>query len=201
MVQKYDWNWKVQFENSNDGYHANRLHHGPIHDMCPSDLAIFPDIPGDTAGYVRYNGTLERDVGFNVTRKAIMPIFPGLGEADRNRFVFVNVPPTLSIFARTDYVSYSILQADGPEKTTHIRGWLVAPGAMRMPLFRELQGMTAAGSLVIGQQDRHVDLLVQQGLRSRHATRGRYSWQEGAQSSLNRWLVERYRRARDRISA
>jgi nitrite reductase/ring-hydroxylating ferredoxin subunit len=201
IVQKYAWNWKVQYENSNDGYHANRLHHGPIHDMCPSDLASFPEMPADTAGYVRYNGTLDRDVGFNATRHAVLPVFPGLTEEDRRRFVFVNVPPTLSIFARVDYVSYSIFRADGPEAMTHQRAWLVAPGAMRLPMFRELQGMTAAGSLLIGQQDRHVDAAVQQGLRSRFAPRGRYSWQEGAQSSFNQWLVARYRAAWVRGSA
>ena len=41
----------------------------------------------------------------------------------------------------------------------------------------------------------HVDALVQQGLRSRFAPRGRYSWQEGAQSQFNRWLVRRYEAA------
>ena len=39
------WNWKVMFENFNDGYHANRLHH-TIQDFCPSDLAAFP-VPWD----------------------------------------------------------------------------------------------------------------------------------------------------------
>jgi phenylpropionate dioxygenase-like ring-hydroxylating dioxygenase large terminal subunit len=36
------WNWKVMFENNNDGYHASRLHHGPLHDFVPSGLAVFP---------------------------------------------------------------------------------------------------------------------------------------------------------------
>ena len=30
------WNWKVMFENFNDGYHANRLHQY-VQDFCPSD--------------------------------------------------------------------------------------------------------------------------------------------------------------------
>ena len=25
----FAWNWKVMFENNNDGYHASKLHHGP----------------------------------------------------------------------------------------------------------------------------------------------------------------------------
>ena len=46
------WNWKVMFENFNDGYHANRLHQ-TIQDFCPSNLAAFP-VPWDDA--------LERDL-------------------------------------------------------------------------------------------------------------------------------------------
>jgi len=50
--------------------------------------------------------------------------------------------------------------------------------------------MSAAGKIIA--QDMHVDGLVQQGLRSRFATRGRYSWQEGAQGQFNQWLTTRY---------
>lgn len=192
-VQPYPWNWKVQYENSNDGYHANRLHHGPIHDMCPSDLASFPEMPTDTAGYLRYNGTIGMDVGFNPTRKAVLPIFPGLSAEDRGRFLFVNIPPTFFLFARVDYVTTAIFRADGPESMVAERSWLVASGAMKEQLFRERLNMTIEASAEIGAQDRHVDLLVQKGLHSRFAIRGRYSWQEGAQSSLNAWLVSRYR--------
>jgi phenylpropionate dioxygenase-like ring-hydroxylating dioxygenase large terminal subunit len=192
-IQTYPWNWKVQFENSNDGYHANRLHRGPIHDVCPSNLASFPEMPDGAAGYLRYNGTIHPDAGFNATRKAVLPIFPGLGDEDRRRFAFINIPPTFFMFARVDYVSYTLFRADGHEQTSAERGWLVAPGATREPLFRERLDMTLAGSATIGQQDRHVDAMVQAGLRSRFAPRGRYSWQEGSQSALNRWLVARYR--------
>ena len=35
------WNWKVMFENFNDGYHANRLHQY-VQDFCPSGMSAFP---------------------------------------------------------------------------------------------------------------------------------------------------------------
>jgi phenylpropionate dioxygenase-like ring-hydroxylating dioxygenase large terminal subunit len=200
-VQVHPWNWKVHFENSNDGYHANRLHHGPIHDMCPSELAIFPELPSDTAGYLRYNATVDIDIGFNPTKKAVLPIFPGLGEAERRRFMFANVPPSLFIFAQNDYVIYSILRAEGPELTVADRSWMVAPGAMHQPLFRERLAMIQSTSGAIVAQDRQVDALVQAGLRSRFATRGRYSWQEEAQRNLNSWLVPRYQAAWTRLNS
>src|ERR1700733_7681006 len=97
MTGKFAWNWKVMFENNNDGYHANRLHRGHLHDFIPSRLASFPDLEEDTAGYYRLNGTTHPDAGLNVTQKAILPIFPKLNAEDRNRVVFANIPPTLSL--------------------------------------------------------------------------------------------------------
>ncbi|MFT5134295.1 MAG: phenylpropionate dioxygenase-like ring-hydroxylating dioxygenase large terminal subunit, partial [Gammaproteobacteria bacterium] len=61
ITSEFPWNWKVMFENNNDGYHANRLHQGPLHDFIPSARASFPKLPDDTGGYLRYNGTLHKD--------------------------------------------------------------------------------------------------------------------------------------------
>ena len=62
------------FENNNDGYQANKPHRGPLHDFVPSHLAGFPELPSNTAGYYRTNGTLHADASFNITQKAILPI-------------------------------------------------------------------------------------------------------------------------------
>lgn len=194
----FAWNWKVMFENNNDGYHANKLHQGPLHDFVPSDLAKFPDLPADTAGYYRTNGTLHADASFNATQKALLPIFPQLTEEDRNQMVFANIPPTLSLVMTADSVIYLIVRATGPETNEMDVGVLAAPGASKAEGFRHKMAMNGAAAAEIMEQDQHVDELVQVGLRSKFATRGRYSWQEGAQIALNRWLVPRYRAAWDR---
>ncbi|HTW72834.1 MAG TPA: SRPBCC family protein, partial [Acetobacteraceae bacterium] len=75
------------------------------------------------------------------------------------------------------------------------QGVLYAPGAMDEPLFEERRQINVQASVLIGAQDRHVDTLVQRGLRSRHAARGRYSWQEQTHREFNKWLVDRYRAA------
>jgi phenylpropionate dioxygenase-like ring-hydroxylating dioxygenase large terminal subunit len=191
---KYNFSWKVQFENNNDGYHANRLHHGEFHDYIPSELAEFPDsLPENTAGYYRTNGTLHKDASFNPTQKALMPVFPELNEVERNRMAFANLPPTLSLVLTSDAVIYLILRADGPESHQLDLGLLFAKGAMLKPDFDSNMSQVLERALDINAQDVHVDELVQVGLRSRHARRGRYSWQEGAQRQFNSWLVPRYR--------
>ena len=64
---------------------------------------------------------------------------------------------------------------------------------MSEPLFREKLAANLQVSAKIASQDQHVDTLIQVGLRSRFAARGRYSWQEQAQREFNNWLVKRYR--------
>ncbi|MGZ4701022.1 MAG: aromatic ring-hydroxylating oxygenase subunit alpha, partial [Ilumatobacteraceae bacterium] len=96
------WNWKVMFENFNDGYHANRLHH-TIQDFCPSNLATFP-VPWDDSSNVifRTNGYIHIDGGFNATTKALLPVFPDLTEEERWRSTFALVPPTLCLGTAPD---------------------------------------------------------------------------------------------------
>jgi phenylpropionate dioxygenase-like ring-hydroxylating dioxygenase large terminal subunit len=197
----YRWNWKVMFENNNDGYHANRLHRGPLHDPVPSSLAAFPELPADTAGYYRTNGSLHPDASFNPTLKALLPIFPKLTEEERHRVLFANIPPTLSLVLNTDMVLYLIMQAESADSHSMVMGSLVAPEAMENPMFDRLMQINQDSVQEIVSQDLHVDELVQQGLKSKFAPRGRYSWQEGAQRQFNVCLVDRYNRGWEGVKA
>jgi phenylpropionate dioxygenase-like ring-hydroxylating dioxygenase large terminal subunit len=193
QTSRFNWNWKVMFENNNDGYHANKLHNGPLHDFVPSSLASFPDLPEDTGGYLRYNGTLHADASFNATQKAVLPIFPKLTDKDRMQLIFANIPPTLSLVLTSEMVIYLIVRATGPETNEMDVGELVVAGSQEDPSFDHRIEMIHSAAGKIMAQDQHVDELVQTGLRSRFANRGRYSWQEGAQLDLNKWLVKRYK--------
>ena len=187
----FAWNWKVQFENNNDGYHANRLHQG-LHDYIPSSLASFPPVPEGTPGYYRLNGSLHANASFNPTEKALFPVFPKLTEEEQNRLLFVNLPPSLSLVVLNDVVIYLIMDARSASTHGLTFGSLYLPEAMDDPAFEEKRRINDDYTSNIVAQDLHVDLLVQQGLGSRYAPRGRYSWQEDAQRQFNQWLVDRY---------
>ncbi|GAA6185030.1 MULTISPECIES: aromatic ring-hydroxylating oxygenase subunit alpha [Alteromonadaceae] len=196
--EKYNWNWKVMMENNNDGYHATKLHKGPLHDFIPSEKSVFPEMPAGEAGYVRLNGTNHPDAAFNPLQKAILPIFPNLTDEDRHQAVFANLPPTLSLVMTSDMIIYLILHAESADSHSMTIGYLVAPGAMKDPLFEDKIDFNMKAAMEITEQDLHVDRLVQVGLTSRFAPRGRYSWQEKAQQLLNEWLVERYQSCWDK---
>ncbi len=186
------WNWKVMFENFNDAYHATRLHKGR-HDFCPSENAEFTDWDDDDNAIVRTNRFTHMDAGFNATGRAIMPIFPNITDEERWRVTFALIPPTLCLGFAPEEAFYFIVLPEGPNQISIDIGYAFDQSAWEHPLFELLFEQAQAGVKIYNDQDVWADTMVQRGLRSRFATRGRYSYQEETHHQFNRWLVKRYR--------
>lgn len=188
------WNWKVMFENFNDGYHANRLHQY-VQDFCPSALTGFPttwtpdsNVIFRTAGYTHLDG------GFNATHRVIMPVFPDISDEQRGRSTFALMPPTLCFGTAPDQCFFFLVRPKTANTVDVEIGYLFHPSALDDPLFEHKLALSDAGVQVFVKQDQDATTKVQVGLRSRYAPRGRYSWQEESHVNFNRWLVQRYRR-------
>ncbi len=187
------WNWKVMFENFNDGYHANKLHH-TIQDFCPSELAAFPVEWDDMSNVIfRTNGYTHIDGGFNATTKALMPVFPKLTEQERWRSTFALMPPSLCFGTAPDQAFFFIVRPRTADTIDLEIGYLFHPSALEHPMFDRLLEISDAGVQVFVAQDQDATTKVQRGMHSRFAARGRYSWQEASHVQFNRWLVQRYR--------
>jgi phenylpropionate dioxygenase-like ring-hydroxylating dioxygenase large terminal subunit len=187
------WNWKVMMENFNDPYHASRLHH-PLQTFAPSGMSDFFPWRDDMAHVSRIQHFTVIDGSFNPTMKCLLPVFPGLSEAERTRGMFVLVPPTLAIAIVPDEVAYFVIRPQGAGAITIDIGYCFDPSQLEVPLFDRLFEAAQAGVDNFNVQDVYADLMVQKGLRSRYGPRGRYSWQEGTLPQFNRWLVQRYRK-------
>ncbi len=187
------WNWKVMFENFNDGYHANKLH-TIIQDFCPSELSKFPVEWTPSSNVIfRTNGYIHIDGGFNATTKALMPIFPKLTEEERMRSTFALMPPTLCFGTAPDQAFFFIVRPKNAGTIDVEIGYLFHPSAPEHPMFDHLFQMSDAGVQVFVAQDQDATAKVQRGMNSHHARRGRYSWQEESHVQFNKWLLQRYR--------
>ena len=189
------WNWKVMFENFNDGYHANRLHQF-VQDFCPSSMSGFPVPWSDDSNVIfRTAGYTHIDGGFNATHRVIMDVFPELTEEERTRSTFALIPPTLCFGTAPDQCFFFLVRPTGPETIDVEIGYIFHPSALQDPLFEHKMALSDAGVQVFVAQDQDATTKVQRGLRSRFAPRGRYSWQEESHIQFNRWLVQRYHKA------
>lgn len=191
-LENMPWNWKVMFENFNDGYHANRLHQF-VQDFCPSSLTEFPVPWSDDSNVIfRTGGYTQMDGGFNATHRVIMDVFPDLTDEERTRSTFSLIPPTLCFGTAADQCFFFLVRPTGPETIDVEIGYIFHPSSLEDPLFEQKLKLSDAGVQVFVEQDQDATTKVQQGLRSRFAPRGRYSWQEESHIQFNRWLVQRY---------
>ena len=194
-LEDMPWNWKVMFENFNDGYHANRLHQF-VQDFCPSSMSAFPEPWDDGSNVIfRTSGYTHIDGGFNATHRVIMPVFPELTEEERTRSTFALIPPTLCFGTAPDQCFFFIVRPKTAQTIDVEIGYIFHPSALDDPLFEEKMLLSDAGVQVFVRQDQDATTKVQHGLNSRFAPRGRYSWQEESHVQFNRWLVQRYRSA------
>ena len=117
-LENMPWNWKVMFENFNDGYHANRLHQY-VQDFCPSHLSEFP-VEWDPESNVvfRTGGYTHPDGGFNATHHTIMPIFPKLTDEERLRSTFALIPRPSASARRPTSASSSSCDPRVPRRST-----------------------------------------------------------------------------------
>lgn len=195
------WNWKFMQENAIEPHHTWYLHKGP-HDFAPSRLASFFEWDETDDGAVFHpTGFIEKDGGFNIANKALMPIIKTLTDKERQRVMFATVPPNLFFGAQPDCVFFYVICPQGANKLTLQVGILVPRETTHHPNFNMLVKATVDGVAVYNDQDTVANTRTHQGLRSRFAARTRYAPKEKTLPQFNRWLIKRYKAYGDELMA
>ncbi len=191
-VPDLPFNWKIMVENFMEGYHPDRLHN-PIHAWAPSDTIHYLPYDEDGAALYGYMESIQPDGGFNPTYRALFPPIDTLTEEEHNRVPFVYVPPSLLLGLQSDSAFWFVVQPKSADTHTLSMAYVFPPSTLELPLFGDLLGAAIAGVSLFNNSDLPTNTAIQQGMHSRFAPRGRYSWQESVLAQFNRWLVKRYR--------
>jgi phenylpropionate dioxygenase-like ring-hydroxylating dioxygenase large terminal subunit len=187
------FNWKIMIENFMEGYHNSRLHSG-IHDFAPSSGIWYSPYEQGDGGMYGLNKTLEKGGGFNPTKRALFPFLPNTTEAERQQVIFALLPPSLLIGVQSDSAFWFTVDPTGPKTHNLSMAYLFPEETTKLPLFDKLLESAIQGVSYFNAQDMPTNVGVQQGMESRFAPRGSYSWQEAVIPQFNSWLVERYDR-------
>jgi phenylpropionate dioxygenase-like ring-hydroxylating dioxygenase large terminal subunit len=187
------WNWKYMHENAIEPYHTHYLHKG-VHDFAPSKLATFSEWDEADDGAVFHpTGFLELDGNFTESYKSLYPTIKTLTENERKRVMFACVLPNLFFGAVPDGLLYYLILPQGANEITLRVGFLYPKSTMAMPDFYEILPKVVEGLSLYNDQDVEANKLVQRGLKSRFANRGRYAPKEKTLPQFNRWLIKRYK--------
>jgi phenylpropionate dioxygenase-like ring-hydroxylating dioxygenase large terminal subunit len=197
----YPWNWKYMQENAIEPYHTWYLHRG-IHDFAPSRLASFYEWDDNDDGAVFHpTGFLNVDANFNMSFKCLFPIIKTLTEKERQRVMFVTVPPNLFFGAVPDGVFYYIILPSGANSLKLRVGFLYPESTMKDRNFEQIFKAAIDGLYAYNDQDVESNTRVHLGLKSRFASRSRYASKEKTLPQMNRWLVTRYKAYADELES
>jgi phenylpropionate dioxygenase-like ring-hydroxylating dioxygenase large terminal subunit len=197
----YPWNWKYMQENAIEPYHTLYLHRG-IHDFAPSRLASFYEWDDEDDGAVFHpTGFLDVDANFNMSFKCLFPIIKTLTEKERQRVMFVTVPPNLFFGAVPDGVFYYVILPDGANSLRLRVGFLYPEATLKDRNFEQVFKTAVDGLYAYNDQDVVSNTRVHLGLKSRFARRSRYAPKEKTLPQMNRWLVTRYKAYAEKLES
>lgn len=189
-VPAYPWNWKLMLENFMEPYHNAYLHKG-IHDFALGHG--FCEHTPDENVIMHPTGFDRKDGAFNPLHRALLPPIETLTEQQRSRVMFAMVPPMMPLGLVPDHMFYFLVMPNGANEISLRISICVPPESTKIKNFERVVQWIVDGVMMYNDQDVVADTAVQQGLRSRLAPRGPFSWKETTIVQLNRWLMKRYR--------
>jgi phenylpropionate dioxygenase-like ring-hydroxylating dioxygenase large terminal subunit len=195
----HPFNWKLMVENGIEPYHATYLHHGQFEAPKERNYDTFDVESGDAVVSVVNHGFV--DASLNPTYRPYFPVIETLSDEARRRFGFATVLPNLMLGWQSDMVFWFLVLPTSAASIDMRWGYLVPPSTQQLPVFDQLLELTHTGIEGYNAQDLPMAEMMQIGLGSRFAPRGRYSHEEEVLTRVNRWLLERYRRADDAAAA
>jgi phenylpropionate dioxygenase-like ring-hydroxylating dioxygenase large terminal subunit len=195
----FDWNWKIYHENSLEPYHTDYVHKDS-HNPAPANLSKFyPFSPGD--GQVLTTTDFGPDSAelFDSGGQVQLPIIPNLTDEQRGRLLFISVMPVLFLVIEAGSVLVTMSLPRSAEKTELLFFSLFPKEAVAQPEFESVYEEQGKMLQTIVGEDMLTQAALHRGHRSRFSPAGRFSWLEATIPQMNQWLLERYRRALDRL--
>jgi phenylpropionate dioxygenase-like ring-hydroxylating dioxygenase large terminal subunit len=195
----FDWNWKIYHENSLEPYHTDYVHKDS-HNPAPANLSKFYEFsPGD--GQVLTTTDFGPDAAelFDAGGQVQLPVIPNLTDEQRGRLLFISVMPVLFLVIEAGSVLVTMALPRSAEKTELLFFSLFPKDAVAMPAFESVYEAQGQMLQTIVGEDMLTQAALHRGHRSRFSPPGRFSWLEATIPQMNQWLLERYRRALDRL--
>jgi phenylpropionate dioxygenase-like ring-hydroxylating dioxygenase large terminal subunit len=191
------FNWKVLVENFMESYHHLGIHHNTLQPMMPArDTWTEQERRHYVRAHLPYRESVrdayrqfEADGDFSTA----LPPLPGLNDPQKSEWGLFLIHPTFLLATAPDRVIWYRLQPLGPDRLKLLTTTLVAPEAMALPNFDQLQKQTAEQLTAFHLEDMEVCTAVQRGFYAS-------GWQPGRLSHLEMpvWLFHRYLAARIR---
>jgi choline monooxygenase len=182
-------NWKVYLENSMEVYHVDTVHRRFVDPKRQRTWTF--DAPSPS--YASFN------VMASISDISDFPVIDTLSPDERGRTSFIWVHPNMVLILATTYVKFRLYLPLGPDRVRLVEHWCFPPSSIARPDFAAKVGPSYYDKYdEIVKDDLAITPVIQEGLRSRFYTPGRYSLQENAVHQIAKYVIERVEGERQR---
>ena len=201
LTKPFHWpvNWKLMFENGNEGYHVMALHRNSAQRALPTEAVTVEPLDGQHyttfhMPYIEAQDSSKDWLGREGKAPYVPPAIPGLPESGYRQVDFIGIFPCLHISLQHDSMTAYTIFPHGRDRLTY--SWLhhMPPECLGQPGFKD--HVEAQGEMIeaIQAEDNGALLHVQKGWASAGAAPTFLSHLEATTWQFQRWYAERMRR-------
>ena len=180
-------NWKIYVDNTAEEYHVNYAHSASIAPYYPTQ-AFAPDDSHQT--WELLLGKQSGDAQ-TLSGESVLPTNPKLSEEQARELAIVIIYPNMVLINNPVGMNYGITLPLGPDRCRLLMGSCFPESAIKHPAFEKAAARLEEAREQIMREDTTVCESSHRGLKSRFASRGRYSHRERLTHRLHNYVLDR----------
>ncbi len=180
-------NWKIYVDNTAEEYHVNYAHSGSIAPYFPTQ-SFTPDESHGTWELLLGRQTGEAQT---LSGESVLPSNPRLSEEQAGELAIVIIYPNMVLINNAVGMNYGITLPLGPDRCRLLMGSCFPESAMQHPSFEKAASRLEEAREQIMREDTAVCESAHKGMKSRMASRGRYSHREQLTHRLHNYVLDR----------
>ena len=180
-------NWKIYVDNTAEEYHVNYAHSASIAPYYPTQ-AFSPD---DSHGTWELLLSKQSGDAQTLSGESVLPSNPRLSEEQARELAIVIIYPNMVLINNPVGMNYGITLPLGPDRCRLLMGSCFHESAIKHPAFEKAAAQLEEAREQIMREDTAVCESSHRGLKSRFASRGRYSHRERLTHRLHNYVLDR----------
>ena len=187
--QQYDLacNWKIYVDNTAEEYHVNYAHARSIAPYFPTEVFT----PQESQGTWEMLLGQQSGEAQTLSGESALPPNPALMEVQTRELVIVIIYPNMVLINNPVGMNYGITLPLGPDRCRLLMGSCFSDAAMNHPAFEKAATRLEKARVQIMSEDTAVCESAHRGMKSRFASRGRYSHREQLTHRLHQYVIDR----------
>ncbi len=180
-------NWKIYVDNTAEEYHVNYAHSASIAPYYPT-RAFTPD---DSHGTWELLLGKQPGDAQTLSGESVLPANPKLSEEQARELAIVIIYPNMVLINNPVGMNYGITLPLRPDRCRLLMGSCFPESAIKHPAFEKAAVRLEEAREQIMREDTAVCESSHRGLKSRFASRGRYSHRERLTHRLHNYVLDR----------